>query len=624
MNLREESLTGENMEKDVTLNEESVAQSAESVTEKTEETSEVVNFAEEATDEMSEKTQAIYSTLSKGELIDALKALLNEPIDTVRDAVAQIKMAFYSIRKNEIEAEKAEFLAKGNEEAAFAVREDEDEAKFKEVLNQIKEKRAEYNNAQEALRQQNLERKLAIIAEIKAIAVDPDSVNKQYNKVQQLQQEFKSIGEVPATDSTDLWKEYQQATESFYDLLKINKELRDYDFKKNLEIKQQLCADAEALGAKDDVVIAFRKLQELHAQWRETGPVAKELREDLWTKFKDASAVINKKYQTFFEERKSKEKENEVAKLSICEKIEAMDLSVLKTYAAWDDATKSVIELQEEWKKLGFAARKVNADLFARFRKSCDNFFAKKAEFFKTMKEELSVNLQKKIALCEKAEALKDSTDWKKTADVLVALQKEWKSIGSVSKKQSDAIWKRFITACDTFFEAKNKQSNNTRKVEHDNLKAKKDVIAAINAILEDEAETEGGKKVRELMKKWQEVGHVPFKDKDKIYAEYKAAIDKAFDKFDMKEVKATLSNYENSINQMTDKDKIYREREHLLRNYEQKRNELKTFENNMGFFNATSKNGNSMLKEMERRIQKIKDDLALIEKKINLIDSKI
>ena len=389
MNLREESLTGENMEKDVTLNEESVAQSAESVTEKTEETSEVVNLAEEATDEMSEKTQAIYSTLSKGELIDALKALLNEPIDTVRDAVAQIKMAFYTIRKNEIEAEKAEFLAKGNEEAAFAVREDEDEAKFKEVLNQIKEKRAEYNNAQEALRQQNLERKLAIIAEIKAIAVDPDSVNKQYNKVQQLQQEFKSIGEVPATDSTDLWKEYQQATESFYDLLKINKELRDYDFKKNLEIKQQLCADAEALGAKDDVVIAFRKLQELHAQWRETGPVAKELREDLWTKFKDASAVINKKYQTFFEERKSKEKENEVAKLSICEKIEAMDLSVLKTYAAWDEATKSVIELQEEWKKLGFAARKVNADLFARFRKSCDDFFAKKAEFFKTMKEEL-------------------------------------------------------------------------------------------------------------------------------------------------------------------------------------------------------------------------------------------
>lgn len=623
MNLREESLTGENMEKDVTLNEETVEQATESVTEKTEETSEVINLAEAAA-ESPEKVQVDYNSMSKSELVGALEALLQEPIDTVRDAVSQIKMAFYNIRKNEIEAEKAEFLAKGNEEAAFAVRDDEDEAKFKEVLNQIKEKRAEYNNAQEALRQQNLERKQAIIAEIKAIAVDPDSVNKQYNKVQQLQQEFKSIGEVPATDSTDLWKEYQQATESFYDLLKINKELRDYDFKKNLEIKQQLCADAETLGEKEDIVAAFRKLQELHAQWRETGPVARELREELWAKFKDASAVINKRYQTFFEERKSKEKDNEIAKIAICEKIEAMDWSVFKTYAAWDEATKSVIELQEEWKKLGFAARKVNADLFTRFRKSCDDFFAKKAEFFKSMKEELSSNLQKKIALCEKAEALKDSTDWKKTSDVLVALQKEWKTIGSVSKKQSDAVWKRFITACDTFFEAKNKQTNNTRKVEHDNLKAKKEVIASINAILEDDAETEGGKKVRELMKKWQEVGHVPFKDKDKIYAEYKAAIDKAFDKFDMKEVKATLSNYENSINQMTDKDKIYREREYLLRSYEQKRNELKTFENNMGFFNATSKNGNSMLKEMERRIQKIKDDLALIEKKINVIDSKI
>ena len=624
MNLREESLTGENLEKDVTLNEETVEQTAESVTEETEETSEVVNLAEEAVEDNPGKVQVDYSALTKSELVDALVALLDEPIDTVRDTVSQVKMAFYNIRKAEIEAEKAEFLAKGNEEAAFAVRDDEDEAKFKEVLNQIKEKRAEFNNAQEALRQQNLERKQAIIAEIKAIAVDPDSVNKQYNKVQQLQQEFKSIGEVPATDSTDLWKDYQQATESFYDLLKINKELRDYDFKKNLEIKQQLCADAEALGAKEDVVLAFRKLQELHVQWRETGPVAKELREDLWAKFKEASSVINKKYQAFFEDRKSKEKENEVAKISICEKLEAMDLSVLKTYAAWDEATKSVITLQEEWKTLGFAARKINADLFTRFRKSCDDFFTKKAEFFKSMKEELASNLQKKTALCEKAEALKDSTDWKKTADILVALQKEWKSIGSVPKKQSDAIWKRFITACDTFFEAKNKQSNNARKVEHDNLKAKKEVIAAINAILEDDSETEGGKKVRELMKKWQAVGHVPFKDKDKVYAEYKAAIDKAFDKFDMKEVKATLSNYENSINQMTDKDKIYREREYLLRSYEQKRNELKTFENNMGFFNATSKNGNSMLKEMERRIQKIKDDLALIEKKINLIDSKI
>ena len=624
MDLREESLTGANLEKDVTLNEETVVNAAESVNEKTETTSEVETTVAEESVAVSEKTPVDYSTLTKSQLVDALIGLLDEPMEGVRDAVSQIKMAFYTIRKTEIEAEKAEFVAAGNEEAAFEAKEDAEEARLKDVLNQLKEKRAEYNNAQEALRAQNLERKRAIIDEIKAIAVDPDSVNKQYNRVQQLQQEFKTIGEVPATDATDLWKDYQQATESFYDLLKINKELRDYDFKKNLEIKQQLCAEAETLSEKDDVVTAFRRLQELHNQWRETGPVAKELREDLWNKFKDASSVINKKYQAFFEDRKSKEKENETAKVAICEKLEALDLTALKTYVAWDDATKTVIALQEEWKKLGFAARKVNADLFARFRKSCDEFFAKKAEFFKTMKEELSSNLQKKIALCEKAEALKDSTDWKKTTDQLVALQKEWKTIGTVAKKQSDAVWKRFITACDAFFEAKNKQNTNTRKVEHDNLKAKKEIIATINAILADDSETEGGKKVRELMKKWQEVGHVPFKEKDKVYAEYKDAIDKAFDKFDMKEVKATLNNYENSISQMTDKDKIYREREYLVRSYEQKRNELKTFENNMGFFNATSKNGNSMLKEMERRIQKIKDDLALIEKKINLIDSKI
>lgn len=610
MDLREESLTNENLEKDVTLNEAAEI-TAESVNENTEAVSEVVTLAD-------------YSSLGKSELVDALISLLDNPVETVREAVGQIKMAFYALRKAEVEAEKAEFIAAGNDETSFEAKEDAEEARMKDVLNQLKEKRAEFNNAQETIRQENLAKKRAIIEEIKAIAVDPDSVNKQYNRVQQLQQEFKSIGEVPATETTDLWKDYQQATESFYDLLKINKELRDYDFKKNLEIKQQLCTEAEELGTKEDVVIAFRRLQELHNQWRETGPVAKELREDLWNRFKEASSVINKKYQSFFEDRKAKEKENELAKIAICEKVENVDISLLKTYAAWDEATKEIIALQEEWKNLGFASRKVNSDLFTRFRKSCDEFFASKATFFKSMKEELSENLQKKIALCEKAEALKDSTDWKKTADALVALQKEWKTIGAVAKKQSDAVWKRFIAACDAFFEAKNKQSNNTRKVEHDNLKAKKEIIAAINAILADDAETEGGKKVRELMKKWQEVGHVPFKEKDKIYAEYKEAIDKAFDKFDMKEVKATLSNYENSISQMTDKDKIYREREYLMRSYEQKRNELKTFENNMGFFNATSKSGNSMVKEMERRIQKIKDDLALIEKKIELIDSKM
>ncbi len=625
MELREKSESCENQEKDVTLNNEpGIENAGNTVENNSEETTVQTTVADVKEGEKTTK-KTDYSSLDKHELVSALENLLEQPVDTIRDDVNQIKLAFYAIRNAEIAKEKEEFLEKGNEETAFAAKEDEVEAKFKELLNQIKEKRAEFNAEQEAARVANLESKRKIIAEIEAIVADPDNINKQYNRVQQLQQEFKAIGEVPAVNATDMWKSYQKATENFYDLLKMNKELRDYDFKKNLEAKQMLCTEAEELNKCEDVVLAFRKLQDLHNQWREIGPVAKELREELWARFKEASAVINKKYQSFFEQRKEKEKENESAKVALCEKIEAIDTSALKSYAKWDEATKAIIALQEEWKKLGFAARKVNADLFARFRKACDEFFARKAEFFKAMKEELAANLEKKTALCEKAEALKDSTDWKKTADELVALQKEWKTIGPVVKKHSDAVWKRFITACDYFFDQKNKQTSSVRQTEHANLKAKREIIASIKNLLESNGDNaESAKKVRELMKQWQGTGHVPFKEKDKIYNEYREAINAAFDKFDMKEVRANLSNFESSISQLSDQDKIYRERERLVRTYEQKCNELKTYENNLGFFNAQSKGGNSMLKEVERKIQKIKDDLALLEQKIKLVDEKL
>ena len=625
MELREKSESCENQEKDVTLNNEpGVENAGNTVENNSEETTVQTTVADVKEGEKTTK-KTDYSSLDKHELVSALENLLEQPVDTIRDDVNQIKLAFYAIRNAEIAKEKEEFLEKGNEETAFAAKEDEVEAKFKELLNQIKEKRAEFNAEQEAARVANLESKRKIIAEIEAIVADPDNINKQYNRVQQLQQEFKAIGEVPAVNATDMWKSYQKATENFYDLLKMNKELRDYDFKKNLEAKQMLCTEAEELNKCEDVVLAFRKLQDLHNQWREIGPVAKELREELWARFKEASAVINKKYQSFFEQRKEKEKENESAKVALCEKIEAIDTSALKSYAKWDEATKAIIALQEEWKKLGFAARKVNADLFARFRKACDEFFARKAEFFKAMKEELAANLEKKTALCEKAEALKDSTDWKKAADELVALQKEWKTIGPVVKKHSDAVWKRFITACDYFFDQKNKQTSSVRQTEHANLKAKREIIASIKNLLESNGDNaESAKKVRELMKQWQGTGHVPFKEKDKIYNEYREAINAAFDKFDMKEVRANLSNFESSISQLSDQDKIYRERERLVRTYEQKCNELKTYENNLGFFNAQSKGGNSMLKEVERKIQKIKDDLALLEQKIKLVDEKL
>ena len=580
--------------------------------------------AEEPVAELPELEKVDYTSLDKPGLVSELEKLLTFPVESVKDRVAQIKAAFFALRKEEIAAEKAAFLEKGNEESAFAPIEDEVEQKIKELLGEFKEKRAEFNAEQDAARQENLEKKLKIIEEINTISKDTDNINRQFSHVQQLQQEFKAIGEVPSTSTTEVWKSYQQAIENFYDLLKINKELRDYDFKKNLEIKQRLCEEAESLDEENDVISAFKKLQVLHDKWRETGPVAKDIREQLWARFKAASSVINKKHQSFFEERKASEKENADAKTALCEAIEKIDIETLKTYASWDEATKQIIGLQEEWKKLGFASRKVNTALFTRFRKSCDEFFTAKATFFKQMKEELAENLAKKTTLCEKAEALKDSTDWKATTDALIALQKEWKTIGPVVKKHSDAVWKRFIGACDYFFEQKKKQTSSQRSVEHDNLKAKKEVIAQINAIVNAEEEAEDApQQIRDLMSKWQSIGHVPYKEKDKIYAQYKEAIDKAFEKFDMKAVRARLSNFENSISQ-SGSDKVYHERERLVRAYEQKCNELKTYENNMGFFTARSKSGNTIVKELEKKISNLKEDIELLEQKIKIIDEKI
>ncbi|MDY5562574.1 MAG: DUF349 domain-containing protein [Sodaliphilus sp.] len=629
MESREMSQSNNELEKDVTLNSESVQQ--DQVTELSEQkpevaaavTEEVVNQVSE-TQKVSEESLTNYAAMDKKQLVEVLQNLAQQPVNEVKEDVVRVRVAFAAIRKEELAKEKEAFIAKGNEEAAFAPAADELEEQFKSLYAEIKEKRAAYNAAQDALKAENLAKKREIISKINEIAEDADNVNRQYSTVQQLQQDFKAIGEVPSENDTEVWKSYQVAVERFYDLLKMNKELRDYDFKKNLEQKQALCAEAEALDEEADIVDAFKKLQQLHTSWREIGPVSKEIREELWTRFKNASAVINKKYQSFFEERKANEKKNAEGKEALCVKIEAISTDNLKTYAAWDEATKAIIGLQEEWKKLGFASRKVNTELFARFRKSCDEFFAKKAEFFKRMKDELAANLAKKIELCEKAEALKDSTEWKKTTDALIALQKEWKTVGPVVKKHSDAVWKRFIAACDAFFEEKKKQNVNVHSVEHENLKQKKDIIAQINSILENKETEDAPNKVRELMKKWQEVGHVPYKEKDKVYAEYKVAIDKAFEQLDMKAKKARMANFANSINQMSDTGKVYHERERLVRAYEMKSQELKTYENNLGFFNAQSKSGNSLVKEMERKIANIKEEIAMLEQKIKLIDEKI
>lgn len=561
---------------------------------------------------------------TKDEVMTRLTELAkDEFVNVSREELARLKQRFYALRKAEQEAEMAAWIAEGKDVQDFIPALDPTEEQFKALMNTLRERKAAAAAAEEEKRRENLERKLALIEELKTLSADTDNVNRAFPRVKEIQSEFKEIGEVPPTDATDLWKNYQAAVEQFYDQLKINKDLRDYDFRKNLELKMLLCEEAEKLRDEEDVSLAFKRLQNLHDEWRQTGPVAKENREEIWARFKEASTEVNKRYQAFFEERKARELENEKAKTEICERVEAYDFSSLKTYAAWDEMTKLILAAQEEWKKLGFASRKVNNTLFTRFRAVCDKFFTLKAEHYREMKDELAANLAKKTALCEQAEALRESTDWKATAEKLVSLQKEWKTIGTVPKKHSDNIWHRFQEACDTFFERRKANLSESRVAEQANLKEKRAIIEELKAIPLDSPRAETMPKVKELQARWQAVGHVPMRDKNKIYDEYRAACDALYNRLGRD--RGNRSRFEDVINEMgSDEQKLYRERERILRAYEIKRNELKTYENNLGFLSSKSKSGDSMVREMERRIQRIKDDLAAIDDKIKLIDSRL
>lgn len=582
--------------------------------------------AETAQEQMpeAEAAEAPKGPADKAEVLEALTRLASaDAVEISREEVARLKQLFYSFRKAELEAEMADFLAAGNAEADFLPALDPAEEKFKELMNAVRDRKAALTAAHEAELAANLERKKALIEELQQLSADTDNVNRTFPRVKEIQAEFKAIGDVPPTEATDLWKTYQATVEQFYDQLKVNKDLRDYDFRKNLELKTLLCEEAEKLDADDDVVLAFKRLQNLHDEWRQTGPVAKELREEIWQRFKDASAVVNKKYQAFFEERKARDAANEQAKTAICERVEAIDCTQFKSFGAWEEATKTIIAAQQEWKTLGFASRKVNNALFARFRKACDNFFTLKGEYYRAVKDELAANLAKKIALCEQAEALSESTDWRRTADRLVALQKEWKTIGTVAKKQSDAVWQRFQKACDTFFEARKRNQSEGRSEEQANLKAKREIIEALKGIGADTPRAEAMAKVKEMQARWQEIGHVPFREKDKIYDEYRALCDAFYSR--ARRDGTGASRFEDVVKEMSgDAAKLRRERDRIVRAYEIKRNELKTYENNLGFLSSKSKSGDSMVREMERRIQRIKDDLAAIEQKIALIDAQL
>lgn len=576
------------------------------------------------TDSTAESVNRMPSSID--ELLDHLREIAARPADEISvDDLGRIKQQFYYL-KGEAAKTLAQQAQDGEEPAPEVVDDPRDEV-FKSLMSEIKEKRAHMRQQIEAQQLANLERKNAIIEEIKQMSGDTDNVNRHYPRVKDLQNEFKTIGEVPQQNQTENWKAYQDAVEFFYDQWKVNKELRDYDFKKNLAEKQLLIDEAARLVDEPDVVVAFRRLQDLHDKWREIGPVAKDVREEIWAKFKDESASVNKRYQAFFEDRKKREQENENAKTLLCERIEAIEIAPLTSYATWNQATQQIMQAQEEWKTLGYASRKVNNALFARFRKCCDDFFAAKSAFFQTLKNDLNANLEAKIALCEEAEALKDSTDWKKTSDKFVELQKKWKTIGAVPKKQSDAVWTRFLAACDYFFQQKKEATSSTRKTEQANLAVKRDIVAQLTALNTGEQPMERAEaieKLHALRAQWQATGHVPFREKDKLHEQYREVVRQLFDKFDVHENRARQASFEASINEMaSDKSKLSRERERLLRAYEARRAELATYENNLGFLNAKSKTASSMLREIERNIDRLKKDIEQLQSKIETIDSK-
>ena len=616
-----------------TLNQAAPAQEADAATENTFESfagddpeHAAEDLAASAIEAEEQTAEAAHEAPTKESLIEAAKADLEKDPDLVqREHITRMRQQFNAIRKVEIENARTLWAEQGNDPAAFVLADDPMEMEFNGLIAGIRDRKNARAAEIEEQRRKNLEEKSAIIAQINALAEDTDNVNRTFPLYRELQDRFNAIGEVPPTDETAVWKHFQEAREHYSDNLKINKELRDYDFKKNLDSKNILIAEAEGLSAEEDVITAFRRLQELHDKWRQIGPVAKELRDEIWQKFKDASAVVNKRYQAFFEERKARETENENAKTALCEQIEALDFSALASFNAWDQMTNQIIALQNQWKTLGFASRKVNNALFARFRQRCDEFFTAKATYFKTVKDEYAANLARKTALAERAEALKDSTEWRKATDEFVAMQKEWKTIGAVPKKHSDAVWKRFQAACDHFFEQKKQVGAGARSAEQANLQAKKAVIEQLQQITPDIPDDQASEQMQALREQWQAIGHVPFREKDRINEAYRTALNEIRHRLGMNERRDRMERFEANITQLEgDQQKLFRERDRLARALENRRNEIRTYENNIGFLTSKSKSGQSMLDDFRRKIDHLKEDIEQIQEKIRLIDSKL
>lgn len=585
------------------------------------------NVTENVAPEVNEtENQTIEVPQTQEEVVARVKELAEADAPAEKQELDALKQAFYKIHKANVAAARAQFIENGGEPEAFLPTPNVLEDEFKAAMNVIKQKRAELQAELDRQKEENLQKKQEILERIKALSATPEEANQAYKEFKELQNQWKELTLVPAEKANELWKTYQLYVEQYYDQLKLNNEFREYDFKKNLEIKTRLCETAEKLNEEADVISAFQQLQALHQEFKETGPVAKELREEIWARFKAASTAVNKRHQQYFEELKQKEEENLAHKTALCEKIEAIDLTAIKTATAWEAQTQQIIEMQKEWRTIGFAPQKMNVKIFERFRGACDRFFTEKAAFFKRLKEEQAQNLAKKTELCEKAEALKDSTDWKATADKLMQIQKEWKTIGAVPKKHSESLWQRFIGACDYFFEQKGKNTASQRGEEKENLQKKEQVIEKLKALLESDEEENKQDAVRELMREWNEIGFVPFKEKDKIYKAYHETVDQLFKALNMSAARRRLDNFKNNLKNDAKEggQGLSRERERLVRAYENKRSEIKTYENNLGFLTCSSKKGSSLLNEMNKKMEKLKDELNLIGEKIAAIDKEM
>ena len=571
-------------------------------------------------DNKEESARKQYAT--KKEVVERVKELAHGEDIPQKEEVDYLKTVFYKLHTAEREATLKAFIEGGGDPETYQITPDEDEEVFKAEMGLIRERRAQYLKEQELEKEANLQRKLEIIEKIKAMLTTPEEANQSYQDFKALQQEWKEIKNVPAANASELWRNYQLYVEQFYDLLKLNNEAREYDFKKNLETKTKLCEAAETLAELDDCISAFRQLQELHTKYRETGPVAKEFREEIWQRFKAASTIINKRHQQHFEELRAREEENLQKKTELCEKIEAINTREMKGSADWDNATKEIIAIQAEWKNIGFAPQKMNVKIFERFRASCDSFFARKTEYFRDLKQGYKENAEKKRALIARANELKDNTDWKNTANLFLELQKEWKTIGPVPKKQGDQLWEEFIAACNSFFEARKAATSGQRNEEHANLSQKKALIAQLQELIENPAENLQ-EEVQKIVEQYGKIGHVPYKEKDKLYEAYHAALDKLYKELNVNVAKRRLDNFKSRIKNVADQGgTLDSERARLMRQYETVKQEVKTYENNLGFLNASSKKGNSLIDEMNRKMQKLKDELALLKEKIKAIDA--